>query len=138
MTIDEVIQELSLGRSYVLNHFNEGEETHNRKYIAQFESLISYLATARDAGMEFPSFVQVSIAEALKRRNVCILRFSAEHQDLIDKISAITNSIHEVKDNEVTIIYFPTLLDYTSWGDMSFAWAIKKLIEIYSKSSFSS
>lgn len=134
MTIDEVIQELSLGRSYVLNHFDEGEETHNRKYIVQFESLISYLAAARDAGSEFPSFAQVSIVEALKRGDVCILRFPVEYQDLVDKISAITNSIHEMKDNEVTITYFPTVLDYASWGDMSFAWAIKKLMEIYSKS----
>lgn len=134
MTIDEVIQELALGRSYILNHFDEGEETHNRKYIAQFESLISYLAAARDAGMKFPSFMRVSIVEALKRGDVCILRFPEEHKDLIEKISAITNSIHKIKDGEVEIVYFPTMLDYVSWGDMSFAWAIKKLIEFYSVS----
>lgn len=134
MTIDNIIQELALGRSYILNHFGEGEESHNRKRIAQFESLISYLAAARDTGMKFPSFVRVSIVEALKRGDVCILRFPEEYQDLVSKISAITNSIHKVKDGEVEITYFPTLLDYASWGDMSFAWAIKKLIEIYSKS----
>lgn len=134
MTIDEVIQELALGRSYILNHFDEGEETHNRKYIAQLENLISYLAAARDAEMEFPSFVRVSIVEALKRGDFCILRFSREYRDLTGKISAATNSICRIKDNEVSITYFPTVLDYVSWGDMSFAWAIKKLIEIYSKS----
>ncbi len=134
MTIDEVIQELALGRSYILNHFDEGEESHNRRNIVQFESLISYLAAARDAGIKFPSFMRVSIAEALKRGDLCILRFPEEHKDLIGKISAITNSIHKIKDGEVEIIYFPTVLDYVSWGDMSFAWAVKKLIEICSKS----
>lgn len=133
MTIDEVIQELALGRSYILNHFDESEETHNRRNITQFESLISYLAAARDAEMEFPSFVRVSIVEALKYGDLCILRFPEEHKDLIKKISAITNSIHKIKDGEVEIVYFPTVLDYVSWGDMSFAWAIKKLMEIYSK-----
>lgn len=134
MTIDEVIQELALGRSYILNHFDESEETHNRRNITQFETLISYLAAARDAGMKFPSFVRVSIVEALKRGDFCILRFSREYRDLTGKISAATNSICCAKDNEVSITYFPTLLDYASWGDMSFTWAIKKLIEIYSKS----
>lgn len=134
MTIDEIIQELSLGRSYILNHFDEGEETHNRKYIAQFESLISYLAAARDAGRKFPSFVRVSIVEALKYGDLCILRFPEEYKDLIKKISAMTNSIQKFKDGEVEIVYFSTVLDYVSWGDMSFAWAVKKLIEIYSKS----
>ena len=133
MTIDEIIQELSLGRSYVLNHFNEGEETHNRKYISQFEELISYLAVARDAGRKFPSFVRVSIVEALKYGDLCILRFPEENKDLIRKISAITNSVNKIKDGEIEITYFATVLDYISWGDMSFAWAIKKLIEIYSK-----